>query len=78
MEMFDNWWTMQDSHMYALFKPVTVQDTDAAIISIAFDDVRGYIYWNEDYDIYSGTLNGSQSEKLFNNGTLCMCIYFIK
>jgi len=60
------------------FKHVTVQDTDTDINSIAVDDVRGYIYWNEDSDIYSGTLNGPKSEKLFNNGKLCMCIYIIK
>ena len=54
------------------------QDTDTEISSIAFDDVRGYIYWNEDNDIYSVTLNGSKSEKLINNGKLCMCIDIIK
>ena len=75
--MFDNWWTLQDSQMHAFFKPVSVQETYAYIISIAFDDVRGYIYWNEYTNIYSATLNGSKSEKLFDNGKLCMCIYII-
>ncbi|KAK2184233.1 hypothetical protein NP493_275g00009 [Ridgeia piscesae] len=42
----------------------------SVITTIAVDDVRGYIYWNQDSDIYCGTINGSKSEKIIANGVM--------
>ena len=78
MKLFDNWWTQQDSHIYGFLKPVTVQYADEGINTIAVDDVRGYIYWNEGKPIYRATLNGSKSEQIITNSKLYMCIYIIK
>ena len=67
-----------DPQIYGFLKPVTVQYADDVIGTIAVDDVRGYIYWNQYSDIYRGTLNGSKSENILANGTLYMCMYIIK
>ena len=83
MKPFDNVLTQHDSHIYSFLNPGSEYKdlfmfTGSVITTIAVDDVRGYIYWNQDSDIYCGTINGSKSEKIIANGKLYMCIYIIK